>query len=528
MIRRISTLLCLFLIASFASLANNLVIDNVQRLNLSGDRSYVQFDVSWDNSWNVTGKPGNHDAVWVFIKFRECGVTSQWNHALLSTNMGDHTLGSDLAFAQTITTTDRLGNPGSHNTGAMIRRATNGIGDIATQTCTLKVSGSSSGVALDDALEYDVKVIGLEMVQVKQGGFYLGDGDASDRWHPDGNTNGSYHVDTAGALPHLSSLSSYWTDNTTVDADYPNGYEEFYCMKYELSQGAYVTFLNTVGLATYNSLEPHYSSSYSSYYRNAILRNGSGDYYTNRPNRPVNLIVWTDALAYLDWAALRPMTDLEYEKACRGFDVAFPEQKAWGTAAVTEAMTVSAGPETGAETVVGPSGSIANAHYRGSSSSHDGGDVDESFTPSPLWINYGPLGCGIFARSSPINDRLNTGATYWGIMEMAGNLWEFVLPTTDRTGKKSGYTDINFYDGQWGDGQLIESGGYTAHDVPGWPLINSPQPNYTGGLGRMGGSYEDYDSDLEISERSEGDYALDDGRDTSKSSEDDRGIRGVR
>ena len=32
-------------------------------------------------------------------------------------------------------------------------------------------------------------------------------------------------------------------------------------------------------------------------------------------------ISWPDLLAYADWAALRPITELEYEKAARGVDV---------------------------------------------------------------------------------------------------------------------------------------------------------------------------------------------------------------
>ena len=41
----------------------------------------------------------------------------------------------------------------------------------------------------------------------------------------------------------------------------------------------------------------------------------------NSPNDGLYIplhISWSDMSAYLDWSGLRPMTELEYEKACRG------------------------------------------------------------------------------------------------------------------------------------------------------------------------------------------------------------------
>jgi len=41
-------------------------------------------------------------------------------------------------------------------------------------------------------------------------------------------------------------------------------------------------------------------------------------FYTYAPAKAVNYISWSDLTAYADWAGLRPITELEYEKACRG------------------------------------------------------------------------------------------------------------------------------------------------------------------------------------------------------------------
>ncbi|MCS7153885.1 MAG: hypothetical protein NZ989_08070, partial [Bacteroidia bacterium] len=41
-------------------------------------------------------------------------------------------------------------------------------------------------------------------------------------------------------------------------------------------------------------------------------------YSTNFPHRAMGNLSYTDLLSYLDWAGLSPMTEFEYEKACRG------------------------------------------------------------------------------------------------------------------------------------------------------------------------------------------------------------------
>jgi hypothetical protein len=37
----------------------------------------LTFTISWDNSWNISTGPSNHDAVWVFIKRQKCHPIGQ-------------------------------------------------------------------------------------------------------------------------------------------------------------------------------------------------------------------------------------------------------------------------------------------------------------------------------------------------------------------------------------------------------------------------------------------------------------------
>ena len=153
--------------------SNNLVISSVSRTGT--DRDVIAVTISWDNSWNVIGIPQNHDAVWLFIKFRECEAGGEWSHALLSTNMSDHTFSAGITPAQPITNADRFGVAGNHNTGVMIRRSDYGIGNISSENVSLRVVGSTNGVSLVDTVEYDIKVLGIEMVYIPEGPFYVGD-----------------------------------------------------------------------------------------------------------------------------------------------------------------------------------------------------------------------------------------------------------------------------------------------------------------------------------------------------------------
>ncbi len=70
--------LCLaaLLLGAASAQANNLTISNVSLTNqdTTNDFILVQFNISWDNSWRISGiDPNNYDAVWVFVKYRVVG-----------------------------------------------------------------------------------------------------------------------------------------------------------------------------------------------------------------------------------------------------------------------------------------------------------------------------------------------------------------------------------------------------------------------------------------------------------------------
>ncbi|MFK7973177.1 MAG: formylglycine-generating enzyme family protein [Bacteroidia bacterium] len=466
MVARFLHLLCFTaaLVSMSVTYGNNLRVSNVSVDQVNGT---VTFDLAWDNSWRIdgVGTPNHWDAAWVFVKWRDCGATptTGWTHGLINTSTASHTFGQ---YQPTLSDGSAIGiDAGPNNTGVMLRQNTTGL---------YPARGASS-VTLDLTNypvtgDFDVRVFGVEMVFVPQGDFILG-GNGTTENYPFNQNGQAFPVteDTALTLRFYSSNSYI----TTLPAAYPVGWNPFYCMKYEITQGQYADFLNTADAATQST---NFLNSFNSY-RNRLTSGGTPPfvYFSDRPDRACNYLSWTDMLAYLDWSCLRPMTETEYEKATRG-QGPYVGGFAWGSTDITEAQSLSS-PEDGTEVVLNPPN--ANAIYDNTTETWAGGDGGQ-----------GPARVGILATAATTS-RLQTGASYYGIMEMSGNLWEqCVMATSDVVSLA--------YDGAWGDGYL-DANGYA--DVANWPYRNTPFN--TGSYLRQlrGGSYADTQVNLRIANR---------------------------
>ncbi len=149
----------------------------------------------------------------------------------------------------------------------------------------------------------------------------------------------------------------------TLPEAFPKGFKAFYIMKYELTQEAYADFLNTLNQGQQDG---RIQGTLANIGVSGSIWNGSGNGVAHLRNyvevsqraptvtfgvdannnnvwnetitveKPLgtemdscqlsvdgqdlamNLVSMYDLLAYADFAGLRPMTELEYEKACRG------------------------------------------------------------------------------------------------------------------------------------------------------------------------------------------------------------------
>ncbi|MCP4710121.1 MAG: hypothetical protein GY869_15970 [Planctomycetes bacterium] len=209
----------------------------------------VQFDISWQNSWRDTE---NWDAAWIFIKHQ--GPDGEWRHATLSYNTSDHfaPAGADIALS-------------NDNKGVFIYRNAEGSGTVDWNGVQLMWNYGTDEVSVNDNLQ--VKVIGIEMVFIPEGEFFVGDGDgatqSTNAFHstfgdtaveivPDvinvvqvaSNPNDDDQLELSGI--GIEGMLGLDTDNDSFIDNYgfPTGYREFYIMKYEISQEQYKEFLN--------------------------------------------------------------------------------------------------------------------------------------------------------------------------------------------------------------------------------------------------------------------------------------------
>ena len=422
----------------FVCLTTNLAANNVQISNVTRTGNLLSFSVSWDNSWRVSSTaPYNYDAVWLFVKYRDC-ATLQWGHVNI-----------DSAYSATPLFADTT----SDQKGVMLYRAADGVGNVNGVSVTVRMAGLPSG-------NFDFTVFGIEMVYVPTGAYSLGDGAASGAWRTGTNVALPFQVNNEDGITVANSgISLYAGSNVaggTIPPGFPKGYAGFYLMKYEISQEQYADFLNTL----------------TSVQAAARYMVGTGTRYTltgawpviatTAGNRAMNFMNWDDLAAYLDWAALRPFTELEFEKACRGTAAYVPNEYAWGTTLIVDANTpVNDGTPTESVSDVIPAGAgIANYNNN---------------------VVVGPLRNGF--RGTAATNRLQIGATYYGICEMSGNLWERVIQAGDVTGRP--------FVRSHGDGSLTATG---LANVGTWPAA--------AGTGIRGGSYYSGVATLEVSDRS--------------------------
>ncbi|MEM7037863.1 MAG: SUMF1/EgtB/PvdO family nonheme iron enzyme, partial [Bacteroidota bacterium] len=331
-----------------------------------------------------------------------------------------------------------------------------------------RIEVQMDGIAAREGME--IVIYGIEMVWVNAGGFWLGDG-ASNNTFARGDSALPYYVGSAESIAvgtgadQLNGSGAY-APTADIPATWPNGFDGFYCMKYELSQAQYADFLNALTFeqqAARTSVAPDEASGTVALQPTSPNRNGiriltpgvaqqgwpaayahnldgTGDFNdgASGETRACNWLDWDDMCAYLDWAALRPMTEMEYEKAARGPDsLNLAWTYAWGTDEVVDANTLmldGTSREVAVDKLTENTG-LASHGYDGP---------------------QGPLRCG-FAADAGTN-RVSAGAGYFGAMELSGNLWELCV-TVNAAGLA--------FTGALGDGELSADGEANASDWPG-------------------------------------------------------------
>ncbi len=427
-LRPMPALIGLLLLVGPLAQANNIRVTNVglARQDAVTKTANVTFDLAWENSWR---NGDNRDAAWVFVKFRAPG-SNAWEHALLSTNSAAHKAASNSAISAA-----------ADGLGVFIHGAADFAGNVNYRQVKLRWNYGANGYDFAEGALVDVSVHAVEMVFIPEGAFFLGSGGLEKghfyRCVAGGAITNCFLVDSESEITVGSSAGNlFYVDVPDcgdgagpISNDYPKGFAAFYCMKYELSQGQYADFLNTL-----TSVQAGARDSVVSINRYTISGVYPG-FVAGAPDRACNWLSWNDLAAYADWAALRPMTELEYEKACRGTAQPVKNEFAWGSTSVTAVTNEVGVAGSGTETAL---------------------PVNANCNKPPYFDNRGPVRVGMFAAGGAT--RVGSGAGYYGVMELCGNIVEWTVNAGTSAGRA--------FTGLHGDGVLAANG---SADVAGWP-----------------------------------------------------------
>ncbi len=435
--------------------ANEIEVSNISLTGQNTDDGFVliQFDLSWENSWRVNDGPQNWDAAWVFVKYRTEG-SGVWNHAYL--NNSGHSAGSGTsALVQTglidedqpfdITT-----NPGM---GAFIYRSDTGNGTFSASGVQLKWNYAANGVGDTDVV--DVQVFATEMVHIPEGSFFVGDGGTDgNKFYEGGSPGTPFQISSEDEIEVGDSPGQIFFDalgipnidqNNPIPASFPKGYQGFYMMKYSVTQQQYVDYLNTLTPSqAENRVDSFFLES-----TNADLRRRNkltlvdGLYETQVPFVPLHRVSARNSWAYASWSSMRIMTELEYEKAARGPITPEEGEYAWGTIQInTDRYEVGNQDQVDEFIAANYNENRGNALYWDTQFFVDGeGDL----------LGSGGGRVGIFATET--SNRVQSGASYYGVMELSGNVGEFVVSSANSWERQ--VTGIH------GDGSLDSEGGHT-------------------------------------------------------------------
>lgn len=386
--------------------------------------------LTWKNAWR---NARNYDAAWLFVKLR-VEPNGLWNHARLRAVVADSATPSLTCSVSA----DRI--------GAFCAPAAPYRG-IASARVRVELDMTGVPERVRTSAQLEGKVFGIEMVYIPEGPFSIGDPDVKSTEYAafyksdaKGGHAGTLRLTSeaelrvapeAGALYYKTRYAQYEGDRTgPIPAEFPKGTRAFYVMKYELLQGQYAEFLNSIEMHFAYSRAIHGGPGYSEL--RGSIRLERFTYVAERPNRPANWVSWDDGTAFADWAGLRPMTELEFTKAARGPVDPVAADYPWGTnskARLRRRMQ--------------PDDELAQT-----------GDADES------------------RLTDSTRDVL--GASYYWVMDLAGSVWEKVVTIGHPKGRA--------FRGSHGDGELSPYGIATNAD---WPAGD----HEAGGYGYRGGGY---------------------------------------
>lgn len=366
-------------------LDSNVYFNNISVTPRDDKTAVIQFDIGWTGSWRTDV---NHDAAWIFFKYRiEGDETRTWRHVRLAadkvlnpTGYGQAAGANPVSFTWGCSSKDHKKFDAAGDTqfdflvpdgadgfaGAFVRRADHGMGTASGAKCTVLWDLTASPDVKKDT-NLSIKAYGLKMIYVAEGPFDLGSGgnetgafyafqpekqrgaerervsvggatmvihEAADQ----SNDFPPYRVTSSNAIPTGKTPGRLWAraaeppEGGEIPATFPNGYRAFYIMHRPIPQAVYACFLSSLppDLAEYHHESGNHGtdSGWAGWIGkvNDDAENPYQFHHGRLKSQCTWWLKWDDGIAFAAWAGLRPMTELENEKALRGPRRAAPEE----------------------------------------------------------------------------------------------------------------------------------------------------------------------------------------------------------
>ncbi len=475
------------------------------------DGGRITCDISWENAWK---NEINRDAVYLFFKYKQ---PAQWGYQ--SVYLKEVLLGNESEFVEAQIVESGL--------GCFISLKNEG----AEQKVSLKqIDFMTEKIESVEALEAFI----IEMVYIPEEAYELGEpsppmnqgGKAINCFFTYG-TGGTYRIASSAAIAFGPENGKLFCETNTpmsrqgeesfqIPMAFPNGYQAMWYMKYPLTEENYVKFLNCL---TRKQQKSHVTAdiagteiahifvmtdSDEEKERCAVLCRTTVEneevpieFFTTAMYREMNIISVDDITAFACFAGLRPITELEFEKAARGPLPAVPLEFAWGTNCAERIVCLSGVDGSGEELPIPAAGvDICNANFAGNTEQLQGKKVISAQRTG--W--GGPISAGTMDHAPVVPGRSVRecrGLSYYGVSELSGNLWEMCITIGNNAGR--------CFDGSCGNGILDEDGHHT--------IENWPDPKTGMGFGVRGASYPStYPGSFYLTSRAFGAHTKDDRR----------------
>ncbi|MFA5780596.1 MAG: SUMF1/EgtB/PvdO family nonheme iron enzyme, partial [Elusimicrobiota bacterium] len=391
------------IIASVSVAISPLYSNNVQIGSLSFSATSTSMDISFTvsqentiSTFSALGTPEEvKDCVWVFVKYSTNGVGGPWLHCKVSTVSAGGATSATL-----LNTSDKLG---------AFLFANKNSSYWSSENVKLRWTVADNGLSVVPS-SVTFRVMGIEFAYISTGSFVYNVANL-------GGTTFNNYPGSAGPVT-VSSIEHYPVGASNT---WPNGFRAFYVGKYELSQRQYADFLNTVDPAGSSGATYYDSTLYNTweYYIQRDVSRPVGDRYyvqLGRDTLGCNYLSWADMTAYISWAGLRPMTEMEYERAARGRGDSriYP----WGDTDPT------------GDTVETKSGTSYDCYLNYANWYDTANNLQNQDGPTPVghYLSGLNISGGAVSRTNA-----QTGASQYGISDLSGCNWEHMINCNSTT-----------------------------------------------------------------------------------------------